>query len=266
MERVFAFEILPPALVATAGAILMFGGHRTRQLLLRSIDQAAHSARLSRFFSPRIAENLGRDDRLSSGRRQSVAVLFIDIKGFTSMAETMTPEEVGQVLTDFRERVTASVFRHGGTVDKFIGDAVMAVFGAPEPSPDDARRAVECGIEILKEMAGWSANLEGVGGTAIEVGIGGHYGEVFVGVLGSGGLLEYTVIGDTVNVAERLQRLSRESECPFVVSRTVLDEAGMPDGNTRWSVLGGQRLPGRTAPVEAVGLECLNSRFAEQSI
>lgn len=256
MGEVFAFDVLPPVLVATAGAILMLGGYRTRRLLLRSIDQAARSARLSRFFSPRIAERLSRDELngLSSGLRQPVAVLFVDIKGFTSMAETMSPEELGTMLSEFRERVTECVFRHGGTVDKFIGDAVMVVFGAPISGPDDARGAVECGVDVLKTVSEWSKERMSSGEAGIEIGIGGHYGEVFVGVLGSGRLLEYTVIGDTVNVAERLERLSRETDCPLVTSRTLLNEAGIPNDGARWSALGEHTLRGRTTPIEAMGL------------
>lgn len=265
MGEVFAFDVLPPVLVATAGAILMLGGYRTRQLLLRSIDQAARSARLSRFFSPRIAERLSRNELYgpSSGLRQPVAVLFVDIKGFTSMAETMSPEELGTVLSEFRERVTECVFRHGGTVDKFIGDAVMIVFGAPISGPDDARDAVQCGVDVLKTVAEWSRERTSSGDAGIEIGIGGHYGEVFVGVLGSGRLLEYTVIGDTVNVAERLERLSRETDCPFVTSRTLLDEARIPNDEARWSALGEHTLRGRTTPIEAMGLKHLKDHCEE---
>ena len=256
MGEIFAFDVLPPVLVATAGTILVLGVYRTRRLLLRSIDHAARSARLSRFFSPRIAERLSRDELngLSSGLRQPVAVLFVDIKGFTSMAETMSPEELGTMLSEFRERVTECVFRHGGTVDKFIGDAVMVVFGAPISGPDDARGAVECGVDVLKTVAKWSKERMSSGEAGIEIGIGGHYGEVFVGVLGSGRLLEYTVIGDTVNVAERLERLSRETDCPLVTSRTLLNEAGIPNDGARWSALGEHTLRGRTTPIEAMGL------------
>jgi adenylate cyclase len=255
LGKVFALDILPPALVVTAGAILVIGGYRTRRLLLQSIDQAARSARLSRFFSPSIAESLSRDDLdgLASGLRQPVAVLFIDIKGFTSMAEAMSPEEVGAVLSEFRERVTECVFRCGGTVDKFIGDAVMVVFGAPATEPDDARRAVECGLDILRSIADWSEDRVCRGGTEIEIGIGGHYGDVFVGVLGSGRLLEYTVIGDTVNVAERLERLSRQTNCLFVASRNLLETAELLTKGGDWSELGGQLLRGRAEPIEAMG-------------
>ncbi|MEQ8587358.1 MAG: adenylate/guanylate cyclase domain-containing protein [Thalassobaculaceae bacterium] len=258
--KVFAFDILPPALVVTAGAILIVGGYRTRRLLMQSIDQAARSARLSRFFSPSIAESLSRGDLdgLASGLRQPVAVLFVDIKGFTSMAETMSPEEVGAVLSEFRERVTDCVFSHGGTVDKFIGDAVMVVFGAPRTNTDDAKRAVECGSDILRSVADWSEDRVHRGGTGIEIGVGGHYGDVFVGVLGSGRLLEYTVIGDTVNVAERLERLSRETDCSFVVSRKLLEAAELLTTGGDWSELGGRALRGRASPVEAMGFRSVS--------
>lgn len=256
MGQIFTIDVMPLVLVATAGAMLVLAGYRTRRFLMKSIDQAARTARLSRFFSPSVAADLSAVDseEMTAGRRQSVAVLFVDIKGFTTMAETMEPETLGGMLSEFRARVTECVFRHGGTVDKFIGDAVMVVFGAPAEKSDDAKRAIECGLDILSAISEWSRQLEDRGDPGVAIGIGGHFGEAFVGVLGSGRLLEYTVIGDTVNVAERLERLSREVNSSFVVSQRLLDEGGTMNHATVSSMLGGQTLRGRTTTVEAAAI------------
>lgn len=143
------------------------------------------------------------------------------------------------------------MFSHGGTVDKFIGDAIMAVFGSPIQRIDDAGRAVRCALEILDAAAQWSLERERSGHPPIAVGIGAHYGEVFAGALGGEQLLEYTVIGDTVNVAERLERLSREVGSAFVISASLLQAAGDASESAKWRCLPPQQLKGHRKPVEA---------------
>ncbi len=146
------------------------------------------------------------------------------------------------------------MFSHGGTVDKFIGDAIMAVFGSPIQRADDALRAVRCAVDILDAATEWSLEREQSGRTSVAVGIGAHYGEVFAGALGGEELLEYTVIGDTVNVAERLERLSREVGSPIVVSAALLQAAGRTDESAKWRCLPAQQLKGHRTPVEALCL------------
>ena len=256
MGPIIAFDIVPPMLVVFASVILLMNGRRTRRLLLEATRQAARTARLSRFFSPNVAAELadGDDRGGMSGRRQPIGVLFIDIVGFTALGESTCPEALGSFLSEFRARVTECVFRNGGTIDKFIGDAVLVVFGAPDLAADDADRTVRCGLEVLEAMARWSDERAQRGEPPVRVGIGGHYGEAFVGVLGSDRLLEYTVIGDAVNVAERLERLTREVDGSFVISRILLDKAAEAASDAECTDLPPQILRGRRAVSNAVVL------------
>ncbi|MEX0760396.1 MAG: adenylate/guanylate cyclase domain-containing protein [Tistlia sp.] len=256
MMRLLNYRALPLTEIALASFILFVLGRRTRNLLLASIQEAGRTARLSRYFSPNLAARLaeGDDAEVLAGRRQPVAVLFVDIRGFTALGEAMAPEELGAFLTEFRERLTAPVFALGGTVDKFIGDAIMAVFGSPIQQPDDAARAVDCALDILQAVKQWSAERKEAGRPPVEIGIGGHYGEVFAGALGGEQLLEFTVIGDTVNVAERLERLSREVDSPVVLSAALLGAANRLQDREIWAQLPPSELRGHRQPVVAFRL------------
>jgi adenylate cyclase len=141
------------------------------------------------------------------------------------MAETMKPNQRGAFLSEFRGRLAAPVFQNEGSIDKFIGDAALVVFGVPLPRPDDAARAVTCALQILDAIEQWSDERERAGLAPVKVGIGAHYGEVFAGALGDDQLLEYTVIGDTVNVAERLERLTRDEPVPGLTDDDLPDHA-----------------------------------------
>ncbi len=238
--------------------ILFVVGRRTKNLLAASITHATRTARLSRYFSPNLAAELAEAETKTAvtSCRRTVAILFIDIRGFTGLGETMSPRELGVLLSEYRNRLTKPIFAHGGTVDKFIGDAIMAVFGAPRTAPDDAGRAIACALDVLRESERWSADRERIGKSPIHIGIGGHYGEVFAGAIGNDQLLEYTVIGDTVNVAERLERLSREVDSPLVISAALLQGAGSSARHEHWEALPPQMLKGHKQPVDAF---CLKS-------
>ena len=249
-------QFLPLTLIALATVTLFVINRRTQRLLVESLRSAARTARLSRFFSPNLAARLANDDTEGAltGRRQPVAVLFVDIRGFTALGETMPPDELSAFLSDYRRRLTEPVFHHDGTVDKFIGDAIMAVFGSPLQRSDDAARAVNCALDILAAAGRWSAERQAAGLPPVSIGIGAHYGEVFAGAVGDQRLLEYTVIGDTVNVAERLERLSRSVGSDLVLSRDLLQAAGEVGSRTAWRELPPQELKGHRQLVEAVCL------------
>jgi len=256
MAGLLNFQILPLLLIALAALTLFVIGRRTRRLLVESLRHAARTARLSRFFSPNLAARLADEETEGAlkGRRQPVAVLFVDLRGFTALGETMSPDELGAFLSDYRKRLTEPVFRYGGTVDKFIGDAIMAVFGCPLQDKDDAARAVNCALDIIAASQRWSSERESAGQSPIAIGIGAHYGEVFAGAVGGEQLLEYTVIGDTVNVAERLERLSRDVGSTFVASHALLQAAGEAGSKVAWRRLPPQELKGHRQPV---GASCL---------
>jgi adenylate cyclase len=180
--------------------------------------------------------------------------MFIDIRQFTELARDMDPEQLSRLLGEFRGVVTDAIFEHGGMVDKFIGDAVLAVFGALRPAGDDALRAISCGVGVLAAVEAWSASLTLGGKPRISVGIGAHYGEVFVGAVGNDRMLEFTVLGDAVNLAERLERLTRIIGSPFVVSGNILKAAGPGAGRVTWVPVSETAMTGRLKGVDAFSL------------
>jgi adenylate cyclase len=187
---------------------------------------AAERARsnLSRYFSPNIVEMLAsQDEPLGAVRRQTVAVLFVDLVGFTCMAEAMAPEAVMALLREFHERMTAQIFACGGTVDKYIGDEIFAVFGVPAVSDNDAANALECADMMLAALARWNEEREAQGEPQLAIGIGLNYGPAVLGDVGSAHSMSFTVIGDTVNTASRLQGLTRTLKTPLVVGGPLVD-------------------------------------------
>ena len=196
---------------------------------LREVERlraAAERARnnLSRYFSPNLVDMLAeRDEPLGAVRRQTVAVLFADIVGFTSMAERMAPEAVVRMLRDYHERMTAQIFACGGTIDKYIGDEIFAVFGVPAASREDAANALKCANMMLRALECWNEEREARGEPRLAIGIGLNYGPAVLGDVGSEHSFSFTVIGDTVNTASRLQRLTRSLETPLIVGDALVD-------------------------------------------
>ena len=198
---------------------------------------AAERARnnLSRYFSPNIVELLAaRDEPLGAGRRETVAVLFVDIVGFTRIAEVMAPEDVLALLREFHTRMTAQIFASGGTVDQYMGDGILAVFGVPAASSDDPANALNCAEMMLRALECWNDEREGRGEARLDIGIGLNFGPVVVGDVGSEQSMSFAVIGDTVNTAARLQALSRSLGTPLVVGDPVVRATrALSPGNRR---------------------------------
>jgi adenylate cyclase len=227
-----------------------------RQLDRERAEAERARANLARYFSPNIVDLLAESDEpLGPVRRQQVAVLFVDIVGFTRMAEAMTPEAVVAMLREFHERMARQIFACGGTIEKYIGDEIFAVFGLPAASPHDALNALRCSALMLKELEAWNVDRADRGEPVLGIGIGLNYGPAVMGDVGSEQTLAFTVIGDTVNIASRLQTLTRELKTPLVVADSVLTQigGGQPAApNTLPLALtdGGEcQLRGRTAPI-----------------
>ena len=203
---------------------------RSRRLVMREAAVARERANLARYFSPNMVDELaGRDQPLGPGRRQDVAVLFADLVGFTSRSEAMSPEDVLALLREFHGRMEAEVFRHGGTMEKFIGDALLATFGVPQPGPADATAALACAHAMLASVDEWRRDREARGAPSIEVGIGIHFGPAVLGDIGSERNMAFAVVGDTINTASRLEGLTRDYGCRIVISddlvRRVRDDS-----------------------------------------
>jgi adenylate cyclase len=196
---------------------------------VRDIDRrraAAERARtnLSRYFSPNIVEMLAeRDEPLGAVRRQTVAVMFVDIVGFTAMAESMPPEAVVGMLREFHNRMTRQIFACGGTVEKYIGDAIFAVFGLPVVGPEDALHALRCADLMVAALAEWNIERAAAGEPPLAIGIGLNYGPAVIGDVGSEHSLSFTVIGDMVNTASRLQSLTRGFATPLVAGDALVE-------------------------------------------
>jgi adenylate cyclase len=224
---------------------------------LERLRAAAERARsnLSRYFSPNIVEMLAaQDEPLGAVRRQNVAVLFVDIVGFTRMAETMMPEAVVIMLREFHDRMTAQIFACAGTVEKYIGDEIFAVFGVPETSNQDAANALTCAGMMLEALDGWNEDRQLRGEPALSIGIGLNYGPAVLGDVGSEHSMAFSVIGDTVNTASRLQALTRSLATPLVVGDALV--TAYQDLSTTGRELlaqlvdrGEHTLRGRAAPV-----------------
>jgi adenylate cyclase len=172
----------------------------------RAAQEQAKRSNFQRYFTPQLAERIAASEGATrlGGDKMEVTVLFSDIRGFTALSETMPPQEMATLLTDYFTEMVDCVFRNEGTLDKFIGDAVMAQWGAPIGTPDDADKAMKAAIEMMDELGKLNAKWMSEGRPPLQIGIGINHGDAFAGNIGSEKRLEYTVIGDTVNTASRL--------------------------------------------------------------
>ena len=250
-----ADEIVRLAIVALTATILFMAVERTRRALTHSISEARLRTNLARFFSPGMADELARSEQVgTSFKPQKAAVMFVDIRGFTSLAERMGAAELAHFLNDYRRRMALPISRNGGIVDKFIGDGIMAVFGVPHPGDHDARNAVQCGLDILAAADSWNDERTKAGLAPIQLGVGIHYGDVTAGALGDEQRLEFTVIGDTVNAANRIEELAGDLGVRLLVSADALEAAGSPAHGAAWEPLPEQTLRGRRRPVRLMTL------------
>lgn len=169
-------------------------------------QQALVRSNFERFFTPHLAARIANSVEAVKlgGDKRRVAVLFSDIRGFTALSETMEPDAMAKLLTEYFSEMVECVFRHGGTLDKFIGDAVMAQWGAPLGESDDADRAMSAALDMMEALDRLNEHWSQQGRPTLQIGIGLNIGDAFAGNIGSERRLEYTVIGDTVNVASRL--------------------------------------------------------------
>jgi adenylate cyclase len=179
----------------------------------RTREQAVSLSNFERYFAPGLAEQIsGETGGIElGGQRREIAVLFTDIRGFTQISEQVTPEQLAQLLNDYFTEMVDIIFDYGGTLDKFIGDAILANWGAPISRPDDADRALLAAIEMQKELAKMNETRQAEQ-PLIQMGVGINFGEAFVGNIGSHRRLEYTAIGDVVNVASRLCSIAGPGE------------------------------------------------------
>lgn len=236
-----------------AGVVLVIASLRTRQLLARAINETRRRLNLTLFLPEQIVDRLADADidELRFGDRRELVIMFVDIRNFTEQSQTMEPDTLSRFVTEFRRRVGLAVQAHGGMIDKFIGDAALVVFGLAENRKPASGAALACAGTLLEQLSEWSEDRVKAGARPVSAGIGIHLGEVFCGVIGEASRLEFTVLGDTVNVAERLQELTKEVGHPVVVSRDVLSAAAIDEAH--YHSLGAVVLRGRRQSIDVYG-------------
>jgi len=219
-----------------AAAVIVFAWSSVdRAMGERHLRRGAERQRrnLARYVPTNLADSLaGRDRPYADDRVQDSAVMFVDIVGFSTLGERMSPAEQLDLLRGFHRRVERAVRDHRGTIDKFIGDGASITFGIPEPGPADALDAVLCARRLADDIAGWTADLGTAGQSPITIGIGLHYGPVVVGEIGGENQVQLTITGDTVNVASRLEALTRTHRATIVASDTLVEAARAAGGGT----------------------------------
>jgi adenylate cyclase len=229
---------------------------RSRRLVLSQIGIARERANLARYFAPTVVDQLAQlDAPLGATRVQPVAVLFADIVGFTRFAESSEPQTVVATLREFHGKLERAIFDHGGTLDKFLGDGVMATFGTPHVGPHDARNALAAALAACAAIGSWNIERAARGEPQINVSIGINYGPVVLGDIGSERRMEFAVLGDVVNVAQRLEGLTRQLDCQTVVSDDFVHALRTQSPGEADALLTGfcsapsQELRGRAQPV-----------------
>ncbi|KIC36355.1 adenylate cyclase [Leisingera sp. ANG-M7] len=247
---------LPPnfirlVMLCLAGGVLVVAAVRMRTLLHRSIEEARQKANLTRYLPAQLAGRLagGGLEAMQEGRHQKMAILFIDIRGFTSWCEGREPQEVSRLITEFRTRVESVAARTAGLIDKYIGDAAMVLFEGERA----AAQALECADGLVAQMRDWRQTREQAGDTGLGVGIGVHWGEVFSGVTGTPERLEYSVFGDTVNTAARLEQLTKAQGMAVITSADLLQAAGTEPAQEGWAALPEEVLRGRSKGLALFG-------------
>ena len=179
-----------------------------------------------RFVSHDVAEAVLAGRVPLQGERRDVSILFQDIRGFTALSEQLDPGVLLRLLNQFFTEVVAAVEAEGGVVKQFLGDGVMALFGAPQPYPDHPERAVRAALGIVQRLQGLNESLAGQGIAPLEIGVGIHSGAVVAGLIGPDNRIEYGVVGDAVNLASRVEALTREMQATILVSRDISAQLG----------------------------------------
>jgi adenylate cyclase len=199
--------------------LMTFGGLtavaiENSQLSERIRREAMVLSNFQRYFAPNVAAQIAQQEGAVTlgGDKRPVVIFFSDIRGFTPMSENMNPDEVAQLLTEYFTEMVEIVFEHSGSLDKFMGDAIMALWGAPIAHEDDPDRAMQCALDQLNALEKMNAKWKEKDRQEIKIGVGINFGEVFAGNFGSDRRLEYTVIGDAVNTASRLCSVAGPNE------------------------------------------------------
>jgi adenylate cyclase len=226
--------------------ILVLVARQGRSLLERAVRETTLRLNLTRYLPRELAPILSEESfaGLRTGRRIPAVLLFVDIRDSSALAESMSPDRLAIFVSAFRRRVMRAAARHGGVVDKFLGDGALVLFGVPAENPTDAARALACGRMLCALVERW--NEKRAFDPPVRIGIGIHRGEVFCGVVGDEDRLEFTVLGEAVNITARIEGATKALNAPFLASREAVEAAGEAEG---WVEVAAEPLRGMTRTV-----------------
>ena len=203
-----------------------------RELEQQLTEAEKQRSSLARYFSPNMVDEVMRTGgRIASARRLNATVLFADLINYTTLSVDMSGEQVITVLREFHAIVEDAVFGNQGTLDKYIGDGVMATFGTPRPGPRDATNAIICARRLITAFGPWNWRRTAAGLSKLSLSVGLHFGEVTLGDVGTGRRFEFTVVGDTVNVASRIEAMSRTLEVAIIATDAVVTAVRKENGD-----------------------------------
>ena len=231
-----------------AAALAIYARGRTVSLVEAVAREQSKRERLGRYFSPQIAAHLEeRGEELGAGESREVTLLFADLRDFTALSEHLDGRAVVATLNEFHSAMVEQLFSFGGTLDKYLGDGIMAYFGAPVGQPNHAAQAVQCALAMQEEMTRLNAARAQRGEPPLRMGIGLHTGRAVLGDIGAPRRREYTVIGDTVNVAARIEQLTKLHGAPILVSEETRQQAGAA---FRYMAAAPVRVKGKSEPLQ----------------
>ncbi len=221
-------EIDKIIVILVVTAILALAIARGREVLIRAMAQEAATRNLSRFFDPSVAKGIAETDQpiaAGEGVERDAAIINVDIRGFSKLAATMAPDDIMALLADYQSRVIPIISSHDGVIDKFLGDGIMATFGAAKPSAAFARDAVLAATEILAQVDAWNVERSDTGQIPLEINVGVASGRVVFGAVGDASRLEYTVIGGPVNVSAKIEKHNKDEGVRGLCTKDCLSQA-----------------------------------------
>jgi adenylate cyclase len=227
--------------VAALGSLLLF-----LRFWQEERQKVALRKTFSRYVAPEVVKRITGGRELFAGEERDLSILFTDIRSFTTLSEKLSPKQIVQLLNRCFTPMTALVRDSAGTLDKFIGDALMAYWNAPLDVPDHPVAAVNAALSMQEKLALLNVSLKDEFGLTIEIGVGVHKGPAYVGNMGSADLLSYTLIGDSVNLASRLESLCRQYGVSVAVSANAMAACGE---NFAWQYVDTINVKGKTLPI-----------------
>jgi adenylate cyclase len=200
--------------------VFAFTGSTLTRYATEGREKRRYRRTLTKYLSPQLVETIMQDFSWESLRaeKRTLTVLFSDIRGFTSISEKLAPEAVVRTLNEHLNMMVSIIFKHGGTLDKFVGDCVMAFWGAPLPQPNHAERAARAALEMIEGLEKLNQKWQSEGRPILKIGVGINTGEMLFGNIGSEQRMDFTVIGDSVNLGSRLESSTKELQASIVIS------------------------------------------------